>query len=189
MMFSILSGIQPLYCLIASFGDGAVLFYSETKWGEMDVARQLAVSQVVGQQMILCVMMGMWLRGRNVPQDHTRSYTLEEILALVSIPTILGTLLARVCTQFIMIIRNDQCFVAYDLLDRSVEIHFAGAAAMSMASLVCVVCQAWLWRQERINCKITMKRREDEERQTHMESTWTASPQEKLSERRIIIAD
>ena len=179
MMFSILSGVHPLYCLVASFGDGAVLFYSGKRWGEMDIARQLAVSQVVGQQMLLCVMMGMWLRGRNVPQDGTRSYTMEEILALVTIPTILAALLARVSAQSIMVIRNDQCVVPYDLLSRSVEIHFAGAAAMSVASLVCVICQAWLWRQERIRCKITFKRREDEERQTQNENSWKAPPPEK----------
>ena len=63
MVFSSLAGIHVLYCLIAAFGDGAVLFYTEQKWGEMDVAKHLAVSQVFGQQFLLCIMSGMWLRG------------------------------------------------------------------------------------------------------------------------------
>src|SRR5271168_20719 len=42
MVFSSLAGIHVLYCLIAAFGDGAVLFYTEQKWGEMDVAKHLA---------------------------------------------------------------------------------------------------------------------------------------------------
>jgi len=46
MVFSSLAGIHVLYCFIAAFGDGAVLFYTAQKWGEMDVAKHLAVSQV-----------------------------------------------------------------------------------------------------------------------------------------------
>ena len=50
MMFNSLAGIHVLYCLVAAFGDGAVLFYTGQKWGDMDVAKHLAVSQVFGQQ-------------------------------------------------------------------------------------------------------------------------------------------
>ena len=146
MIFSGLAGLQVLYCFIAAFGDGAVLFYTEQKWGEMDIAKHLAVSQVFGQQFMLCVMLGMWLRGRNV--DGSRSLSMEEILALVSIPTILGALMVRVSAQFIMIIRNDQCFMVYEILERSAEIHFASAGALSVAVLASVVSQVWLWKIE-----------------------------------------
>jgi hypothetical protein len=171
MMFSILAGIHVLYCLIAAFGDGAVLFYTGQKWGEMDVAKHLAVSQVFGQQFLLCLMLGMWIRGRNVPQDGTRSLCMEEILALVTIPTILGALVVRVSAQFIITLRNDKCFVVYELLERSAEIHFASAGGMAVAALVSVVCQAWLWRVERVALK-----RRDEERQNQENNSWTPAP-------------
>jgi len=170
-IFSCLAGLQVLYCTIAAFGDGAVLFYTGEKWGEMDIAKHLAVSQVFGQQLILCIMMGMWIRGRNVQQERDRSFSMEELLALVMIPTILGALLIKVCAQFIMIIRNDQCFVVYELLERSAEIHFTSASALSGATLVAIGCQAWLWRLE---WKIRERRKEQEqERENHQ---WTPKP-------------
>jgi hypothetical protein len=172
MMFSSLAGTQVLYCLIAAFGDGAVLFYTEQKWGEMDVAKHLAVSQVFGQQVMLCVMLGMWFRGRNVQQDGSRSLSMEEMLALVTIPAILGALLVRVSAQFIMIIRNDQCFMVYEILERSAEIHFASASALSAAALTTVASQAWLWRQEWKICKRRAEDRQNEE----SECRWTPSP-------------
>jgi hypothetical protein len=168
-MFSSLAGIHVLYCVIATFGDGAVLFYTGQKWGEMDIAKHLAVSQVFGQQFMLCVMLGMWVRGRNVKQEGGRSLCMEEILALWTIPTILGALVVRVSAQFIMIIRNDQCFVVYEVLERSAEIHFASAAALSIAALTCVVCQGCLWRRE----WMAVKRREMEENQTVSAPPWT----------------
>jgi hypothetical protein len=171
MMFSILAGIHVLYCLIAAFGDGAVLFYTGQKWGEMDVAKHLAVSQVIGQQFMLCLMMGMWIRGRNVPQDGSRSLCMEEILALVTIPAILAALVLRVSVQFIITLRNDKCFVVYELLERSAEIHFASSGGMAVAAMVAVLCQAWLWRVERIALK-----RRDAEQQNDGNSKWTPQP-------------
>jgi hypothetical protein len=170
MMFSSLAGLHALYCLIAAFGDGAVLFYTSQKWGEMDVAKHLAVSQVFGQQFMLCVMLGMWLRGRNVSQENGRSLSMEKILALVAIPTILGALVVRVSAQFIMIIRNDQCFVVYEVLERSAEIHTASASAMSIATIVSIVAEGWLWKVERRAIK-----RRDEERQ-NQEMSWDQAP-------------
>jgi uncharacterized protein (DUF2062 family) len=179
MMFSCLAGLHVLYCLIAAFGDGAVLFYTGQKWGEMDVARHLAVSQVFGQQFILCIMLGMWLRGRNVPQESGRSQSLEEILALVTIPTILGALIVRVSSQFVMAIRNDHRLAVYDLLETSAEIHIASASALVLAAWVCLLCQGWLWRKERIVRQIR-----DEERQHQDQQHWTAAPPtEKYRER------
>jgi len=171
MMFSCLAGIHVLYCLIAAFGDGAVLFYTGQKLGEMDVAKHLAVSQVFGQQFILSIMLGMWLRGRNVPQEAGRSPSMEEILALVSIPTILAALIIRVSTQFIMAIRNDQRLAVYDLLETSAEIHIASASALALATWVCLCCQAWLWRKERRAC-----RRRDEELQAQKDGNWIPAP-------------
>lgn len=170
-MFSCLAGIHVLYCLIAAFGDGAVLFYTGQKWGEMDVARHLAVSQVFGQQFMLCIMLGMWLRGRNIHQESGRSLSMEEILALVTIPTMLGALIVRVSAQFIVAIRNDQRLAVYDLLEASAEIHIASASALVLAAWVCVLCQGWLWRRERIACQ-----RRDEERQQQGEQKWTPAP-------------
>jgi hypothetical protein len=94
---------------------------------------------------------------------------MEEILALWTIPTILGALVVRVSAQVIMIIRNDQCFVVYEVLERSAEIHFASAAALSIAALTCVVCQGCLWRRE----WMAVKRREMEENQTVSAPPWT----------------
>jgi len=162
MVFSSLAGIHVLYCLIAAFGDGAVLFYTEQKWGEMDVAKHLAVSQVFGQQFLLCIMSGMWLRGRNVTHESGRSLRMEDLLALVTIPAILGALVIRVSSQLIMIIRNDKCYMVYEVLERSAEIHFTSAAVLFLAALTCVVSQGWLWR-------IEWKRR-DEKRQQEEES-------------------
>ena len=175
MMFSCLAGIHVLYCLIAAFGDGAVLFYTGQKWGEMDVAKHLAVSQVFGQQFMLCIMLGMWLRGRNVPQEPGRFLSLEETLALVTIPTILGALIVRVSAQFIMAIRNDQRLAVYDLLESSTEIHIASASALALAVWVCILCQAWLWRKAWKVCQ-----RRNEERHSQIEHNWTpATPPEK----------
>ena len=80
-------------------------------------------------------------------------------MALVMIPTILGALLIKVCAEFIVIIRNDQCFVVYELLERSAEIHFTSASVMSGATLVAIGCQAWLWR---LDWKIRRRRKEQE---------------------------
>jgi hypothetical protein len=169
--FSFLSGINVIYCLIAAFGDGAVLFYTGQKWGEMDVAKHLAVSQVFGQQLLLCIMLGMWLRGRNVTEEVGASHTREEFLALWTIPTILAALIVRVSAQFIMIIRNDQCFVVYEVLERSAEIHFAGAGALLVAALISVVCQGWLWMKER---RADKSRRDGEQNRNAM--GWTQAP-------------
>ena len=148
MLFSCLAGIHVLYCLIAAFGDGAVLFYTEQKWGEMDIAKHLAVSQVLGQQFLLCIMSGMWLRGRNVTHEIGHSLRMEDVLALITIPALLGALVVRVSAQFIMIIRNDKCYMVYEVLERSAEIHFTSAAALFLAALTCVVSQGWQWRIE-----------------------------------------
>jgi len=172
MIFSSLAGAQVLYCFIAAFGDGAVLFYTEQKWDEMDVAKHLAVSQVFGQQIMLCVMLGMWLRGKNVQQDGNRSLSMEEVLALVSIPTILGALVVRVSSQIIMIIRNDRCSMVYEILERSAEIHFATAGALSVATVTSVVSQAWLWRLEWKASKWREEQRQNEE----SNNSWTPSP-------------
>jgi hypothetical protein len=169
-IFSCLAGLQVLYCTIAAFGDGAVLFYTGEKWGEMDVAKHLAVSQVFGQQLILCIMMGMWIRGRNVEQGN-RTLSSEEILALVMIPTILGALVIKVSAQFIMIIRNDECFVVYELLERSAEIHFTNASALAGATLVAIGCQAWMWRLE-WKLKVKIKAQEKD----LQEQGWTPAP-------------
>lgn len=171
MIFSTLAGVHVLYCLIAAFGDGAVLFYTTEKWGEMDVAKHLAVSQVFGQQLMLCVMSGMWLRGRNVTQVANRSLNMEEILALISIPAILAALVIRVSAELIVILRNDQGLMVYEILERSTEIHFTSASALSVTASVCVITQAWLWRKERIACK-----RRDEQRQIEESHNWTPSP-------------
>jgi hypothetical protein len=162
MVFSSLAGIHVLYCLIAAFGDGAVLFYTKQTWGKMDVAKHLAVSQVFGQQFLLCIMSGMWLRGRNVTHERGRSLRMEDLLALVTIPAILGALVVRVSAQLIMIIRNDKCHMVYEVLERSAEIHFTSSAVLFLAALTCVVSQGWLWR-------IEWKRR-DEKRQQEEES-------------------
>jgi hypothetical protein len=147
-VFSCLAGIHVLYCFIAAFGDGAVLFYTEQTWGEMDVAKHLAVSQVFGQQFLLCIMSGMRLRGKNVTHETGQSLGMEDVLALVSIPAILGALVIRVSAQIIMIIRNDKCYMVYEVLERSAEVHFTSAAALFLAALTCVVSQGWLWRIE-----------------------------------------
>ena len=73
---------------------------------------------------------------------------MEEMLAVWAIPTILGALIVRVSAQFILIIRNDQCFVAYEIIERSVEIHIVSAAALVIAALVSMICQGYLWRRE-----------------------------------------
>ena len=177
MIFSCLAGLQVLYCVIAAFGDGAVLFYTEQKWGEMDIAKHLAVSQVFGQQLMLCVMLGMWLRGRNVAQDGSRSLSTDEILALVSIPTILGALVVKVSAQFIMIIRNDRCFMVYEILERSAEIHFASAGALSVAAFTSVASQGWLWRIEWKACK----RREQRENENGTRTPSEAAEKSKIA--------
>jgi hypothetical protein len=163
MIFSCLAGLQVLYCLISAFGDGAVLFYTPQKWGEMNVAKHLAVSQVFGQQVMLCIMFGMWLRGRNVNQQRHRSLCMEEILAFVAIPTILGALMIKVSAQFIMIIRNDQCLMVYEILERSSEIHFTSASALSVAALTSTVSQGWLWKLEWKSRKQREARRRSED--------------------------
>lgn len=91
-----------------------------------------------------------------------RSLRIEDVLALVTIPAILGALVVRVSAQIIMIIRNDQCYMVYEVLERSAEIHFTSAGALFLAALTCVVSQGWLWR-------IEWKRR-DEKRQQEEES-------------------
>ena len=148
-----------------------MLFYTGEKWGEMDVAKHLAVSQVFGQQLVLCILMGMWIRGRNVEQEANRTFSSDEILALVMIPTILGAELIKVCAQFIMIIRNDQCFMVYELLERSAEIHFTSASALAGATLVGILCQAWMWRLE---WKLRVKRKAQEKE--WQEQRWTPAP-------------
>jgi hypothetical protein len=175
MIFSCLAGGHVLYSIIAAFGDGAVLFYTSQKWGEMDVAKHLAVSQVFGQHLMLSVMLGMWLRGRNVQQDASRSLSMEERLALVVIPSILSAMLVKVSTQFIMIIRNDQCLMAYEVLEHSPEIHLGGAAGLWVTALISVGYQGRLWGLE-----WKLSKRLDEERQNRENNnSWTPSPPEK----------
>jgi hypothetical protein len=177
VIFSSLAALQALYCLVAAFGDGAVLFYTGLKWGEMDVAKHLAVSQVFVQQFLLCVMIGMWVRGRNVVQTRGRSLCMEEMLALVAIPTILGALAVRASAHFITVLRNDQCFTAYEVIERSVVIHFASASGLFVASLIGVLYQAWLWRSE---WKVYKKR--DEQCHSGEHDNWTSSPAEKSTD-------